>query len=74
MCYCDAAARWWRPHANPEHADVYCGQRAGGHRVLALPEQGPRMVFHDGRELRGMPVFDGTAYVPTPESLLGRAE
>jgi hypothetical protein len=64
MCYCAVAARWWRPAANPAHSDVYCPRRAAGHRVLALPEQGPRLVYSDGLEYQGLPAFDGSAFVP----------
>jgi len=76
MCYCDLAARWWRPAANPQHSDVYCGRtdRRTGHRVLALPEQGPRLLYDDGRVLRGLPVFDGSAYVPMPAALLEQVQ
>lgn len=77
MCPCERIARWWRPAAARIQHSIFCASRraptdARGHQVLATADQRPRLVFHDGRQLHGLPVFDGSAYVPT--QLLGHAE
>jgi hypothetical protein len=64
MCYCADAVRWWRPTAKREHSATYCAQGRGGLRILAIPSQGPRVLYDDGARYEGLPAFDGTAWVP----------